>query len=47
MNRYYEEVADLITKSMTAIDEATTHTSDEYEVIGKVSVLPPRIKIHR
>lgn len=43
-----EEVADLLTKSMSALDEATTATkSDGYEVISVKPTLPPRPSIPR
>ncbi|CAB3238724.1 unnamed protein product [Arctia plantaginis] len=47
-----EEVADLLTKSMNEIDEATTVTtltrqSDEYEVVTVNPMLPPRPVIPR
>ncbi|KAL4710678.1 hypothetical protein ACJJTC_003314 [Scirpophaga incertulas] len=43
-----EEVADLLTKSMSALEEATTVTkSDEYEVISVKPTLPPRPSIPR
>lgn len=42
------EVADLLTKSMTAMDENTMVTkTDEYEVISVKSTLPPRPVIRR
>ncbi|XP_022814348.1 TBC1 domain family member 15 isoform X2 [Spodoptera litura] len=43
-----EEVVDLLTKSMNAMEEATTVTkSDEYEVISVKPTLPPRPSIPR
>ncbi|XP_053612479.1 TBC1 domain family member 15 isoform X2 [Plodia interpunctella] len=43
-----EDVADLLTKSMSALEEATTTTkSDEYEVISVKPTLPPRPSIPR
>ncbi|KAJ0175819.1 hypothetical protein K1T71_008978 [Dendrolimus kikuchii] len=43
-----EEVAELLTKSMSAMDEATTVTrNDEYEVISVKPTLPPRPCIPR
>ncbi|CAG4999604.1 unnamed protein product [Parnassius apollo] len=43
-----EEVADLLTKSMSAMEDATTTTkSDEYEVISVKPTLPPRPCIPR
>ncbi|XP_049868307.1 TBC1 domain family member 15 isoform X4 [Pectinophora gossypiella] len=43
-----EEVADLLTKSMSALEDATTVTrSDEYEVISVKPTLPPRPSIPR
>ncbi|CAH0702228.1 unnamed protein product [Spodoptera exigua] len=43
-----EEVVDLLTKSMSAMEEATTVTkSDEYEVISVKPTLPPRPSIPR
>ncbi|XP_063618793.1 TBC1 domain family member 15 isoform X2 [Cydia splendana] len=43
-----EEVADLLTKSMSAMEDATTVTkSDEYEVISVKPTLPPRPIIPR
>ncbi|XP_073949842.1 TBC1 domain family member 15/17 [Choristoneura fumiferana] len=43
-----EEVADLLTKSMSALDEATTVTKSEgYEVISVKPTLPPRPNIPR
>lgn len=43
-----EEVADLLTKSMSAMEDATTVAkSDEYEVISVKPTLPPRPCIPR
>ncbi|XP_026314752.1 TBC1 domain family member 15 isoform X2 [Hyposmocoma kahamanoa] len=43
-----EEVADLLTKSMSGLEDATTVTkSDEYEVISVKPTLPPRPNIPR
>ncbi|XP_026732444.1 TBC1 domain family member 15 isoform X1 [Trichoplusia ni] len=43
-----EEVADLLTKSMSAIEDSTTLTrTDEYEVISVKPTLPPRPSIPR
>ena len=43
-----EEVADLLTKSMSALEDATSVTrSDEYEVINVKPTLPPRPCIPR
>lgn len=43
-----DEVADLLTRSMSEIEEATTTTkSDEYEVISVKATLPPRPFIPR
>jgi hypothetical protein len=43
-----EEVADLLTKSMSALEDTTTITkSDEYEVISVKPTLPPRPCIPR
>ncbi|XP_068632410.1 TBC1 domain family member 15 isoform X2 [Battus philenor] len=42
-----EEVADLLTKSMSAIEDTTVVKSDEYEVISVKPTLPPRPCIPR